>query len=358
MKNSWWWLSLLGIWGCSGEVDPSQGDPNRGPLASGAKLTGFAPVNGMCATFDNRQTYCWGKEGSTHARRAPELDAALLVGPGSQGEICGIDSKGSLSCTTAIDEPRAKKPGVESASQVSVGFFGGCAITDAGQVQCWALENQGLFCDGVGFSRDAWRNLELPSRAVQVDFSDNHGCAVTEDGRLFCFGSNSEGESGPAEDDCVLTPIEVPDIDDARQVALGMAHTCVLRDSGVVTCFGEGDMLGLGPKAPRRGSADVSGLRDVVSLESSRIATCALEKTGSLKCWGTSECGSLGISEDCGFTLVSEPTPVQAGMSFEAVGMADGLTCGLTDANELYCWGFSGWDGHAQGSPVPRRIGF
>jgi hypothetical protein len=344
MKSRWWWLSAVAVWGCSSEVDLGQADSGR-PPASGAALLSFAPVpSGMCALFDNHHAYCWGKEGSTLAQRTPTLDALRLAGPGSQGEICGVEEDGSVACSEAIQERRTPKLGVAQATDVSVGFFGGCALAEGGTLQCWAHEEQGLHC--AGFSRDEWLAMELPSPAVQVDYKDSHGCAVTKDGRLFCFGSNLSGESGQPESECVPTPTAVPGIDDAVEVALGMSDTCVRRKGGIVTCFGES------------GFADVPGLSGVVGIEASRIATCALESTGTLKCWGLSLCGSLGISEDCGSTNVPLPITVQQQLDIRAFGMSDGLTCVVADEGQITCWGFSDWDGQARGNPVPRRIVF
>jgi hypothetical protein len=345
MTNRWWWLGALGLWGCGADVDLGQADSGTGPLARGAALVSFAPVHfGMCALFDNDEAYCWGEEGSTLARRTPTLDAARLAGPGSQGEICGVEEDGTVACSEAIQERRTPKLGVARSTDVSVGFFGGCALGEGGKLHCWAHEEQAYHCED--FAREEWLALDLPSPAVQVDYKDSHGCAVTEDGRLFCFGSNLSGESGQLESDCVRTPTAVPGIDDAVEVALGMSHTCVRRTRGTVTCFGDSPV------------ADVPGLSGVVHIEASRIATCALESSGTLKCWGTSLCGALGISEECGSTQVPAPIAVQAQLDVSAFGMADGLTCAVVDGDYITCWGFSDWDSEARGSPVPRRIVF
>jgi len=361
MNHVWRLGWVLALTGCSGQVDLGSSEPSTIAVV-GAKLVQFAPVpRGMCALFDNHRAYCWGELGSTKAHRAPMLDAVVLAGAGSQGEICGIDEAGTVSCSLSRDEKRVNKLGVPPAVDVRVGFFGGCALDDAGQAHCWLGEGQ-TPCEGT--SNEDWLNLQLPSRAVDLDFEENHGCAVTEDGKLYCFGMNFSGESGqPRSSSCLGLPTEVPGLDDVEHVALGMEYSCALRRGGVVTCFGETTSLGNG-KVPRPAETepprmlDVPDLDGVVALKSSRIATCALESTGTLKCWGTSECGSLGISENCESTWVPYPIVVQSALNIRDFGMDDGLTCALTADDSVQCWGFSAWDGQARGNPVPRYIDF
>ena len=353
MNDRCWLAAVLALSGCSGNVDLGAADAPSKPLAEGAELVSFsrAPV-GMCALFDDERAYCWGKEGSPLAHRAPELDAVQLAGGGSSEEICGIERDGSLACSDSIDKRRSKKLGVTGAAKVSVGSGGGCALTADGHLQCWE-HPEPSYCTTT--ANQDWLAVELPSPAVQVDYNEKHGCAVTADGRLYCFGANHSGQSGqPPESECVFEPTAVPDIEDAVQVALGMEHTCVLRSSDKVTCFGHPEVLGDG-QAHR---VDMRGLSGVVSLKASRIATCALESTGTLKCWGTSSCGSLGIFEECGSTHVVAPLIVQGALEIQDFGMDDGLVCALTSTQQIKCWGFSGWQGQALGSPVPRRIVF
>lgn len=355
MKQVWGWVAVLSVFGCSGQVDLGAAEASN-ISRLGADLVEFAAVpSGMCALFDDERAYCWGREGSMDARRAPQLDAARLAGPGSQGEICGIDGEGGVSCSTAIGEKRATKLGLSPAKGVSVGFFGGCALAENGDVQCWSADSP---CPGT--TSDQWLHMVLPRPATQVSFGESHGCAVTEDGALFCFGQNFNGQSGqPSAIDCVGVPQPVPGLDHVLQVATGMEHTCALHENGKVSCFGsEQNLGGAEMNVGNPAVVDVPGLDGVVAIKSSRIATCALESSGTLKCWGLSQCGSLGVSEDCESTLVPQPIAVQGQLDIQDFGMADGMTCALTRQGDVQCWGFTLWNGSAHGDPTPRFVAF
>jgi hypothetical protein len=193
------------------------------------------------------------------------------------------------------------------------------------------------------------RPIHLPSPAIEARCNDDRGCAVTEDGRLFCF----EAERSAAG--CTADFQEVPGINDASAVSLTMDEVCVLHRDGSVDCV-KSEAGSLRPDL--RALTKVEGLSGIVQLQSSRIATCGLAVSGQLSCWGLSECGSLGLSEGCGFTQVPAPIAVQQDIQTRLFGLADGLSCALDASDHVWCWGYSNWNGVAEGSPLPRRIEF
>ena len=86
----------------------------------------------------------------------------------------------------------------------------------------------------------------------------------------------------------------------------------------------------------------------MIAIKSSRVATCVLERGGTLKCWGSNQCGSLGISDNCLGTHVYEPTVVHGELEIEDFGLDDDIACALTRAAGIQCWGLLGSDGHTQ----------
>lgn len=342
MKHLVWMLGALGLVGCSGSVDLGEAAPPGPGTALGSPLQRFAAVpQGMCGLLEDRRAYCWGREGSTEAHRFANLDGVALSADTAGQQVCAVRADGVLACASEYVASLVPRLGVTDAVDVSLGGRRTCTLGADGTVRHWADE---LCHDDEGDPRA----VRLPSPAVAVTCVDDGGCAVTEDGRLFCLDVDRSNF-------CAGDFQEVPGVNDAAGVTLTMDETCVLHRDGTVSCARTTPGL-LRPDLGALGKVD--GLSGVVELSSSRIGTCGLSRSGTLKCWGTSQCGSFGISEGCGFTEVPAPIAVQQDIETRRFGMSDGLTCSLDASGDVWCWGFSDWNGTAQGGPLARRIQF
>ena len=92
----------------------------------------------------------------------------------------------------------------------------------------------------------------------QLTAGDGHTCAVFSDGGVKCWGLNSDGQLGLGDTfsrgdgtDEMGEHLATVDLEPGWrviQVAAGGAHTCALRDTGEVKCWGQGTygQLGLG----------------------------------------------------------------------------------------------------------------
>jgi alpha-tubulin suppressor-like RCC1 family protein len=78
----------------------------------------------------------------------------------------------------------------------------------------------------------------------QLALGDQHTCALRDDGRVLCWGLNDSGQLGHNTNVGTVAPNVTPTLVDStdlgvvRQLALGVFHTCVLRDDGRVLCWG------------------------------------------------------------------------------------------------------------------------
>ncbi len=148
-------------------------------------------------------------------------------------------------------------------------------------------------------------------------------------------------EAGP---DVIDPPDPVPTI------YAGASHTCHLRLSGEVICWGDGqfgklgygneDNIGDDETPASVGVVDVGGTP--VALIANGAATCALLDDQSVKCWGFAMGGQLGygnadpIGDD---ELPSSVGSIDVGGAVAQVSGKLDHACALRTDGEVVCWG-------------------
>jgi alpha-tubulin suppressor-like RCC1 family protein len=202
----------------------------------------------------------------------------------------------------------------------------------------------------------------------QLTAGYGHTCAVFSDGSVKCWGRNSDGQlgledtfsrgDGPQEMGAALTPIELGAGWRVIQVAAGGAHTCALRDTGEVKCWGQGTygQLGLGgteskgdddgEMGEQLSTVDLGVGWRVIQIAAGGAHTCALRDTGEVKCWGSNAYGELGqgSTENQGdnYAEVAKLLPVELGEPALAVSAGMNYTCAVLESGEVKCWGRNG----------------
>jgi hypothetical protein len=147
-----------------------------------------------------------------------------------------------------------------------------------------------------------------------------------------------------------------------RQLAVGERHVCALRGDGAIYCAGDNaeGQLGTGIlSAAQPVAVRATELSDfpVASVHAGRQFTCVRDTAGMLFCLGDNgnrELGTLAVS-------ASTPTRVAAVVpALRSVSLGNTHGCGITAANEVYCWGDSdegqGGTGVAPGSHSPELV--
>jgi alpha-tubulin suppressor-like RCC1 family protein len=164
-----------------------------------------------------------------------------------------------------------------------------------------------------------------------VATSSTHSCAVRQSGTVACWGRNDEYQLGDGTKNRRTTPVDAPLFgSDIKMLAAGIFHTCALTRTGTVRCSG----AGLSTTTPK----EVSGLGDGVRMvAASRSAACALTAAGGVKCWGSNFDGVLGDG-----TTSHRGTPVDVvGLqsNVRAIGMQHFHACALMENGQIKCWG-------------------
>lgn len=256
------------------------------------------------------------------------------------------------------------------AIQVATGGLHSCALVDGGEVWCWGGGEHGYLGSGntadIGDNEppDAAGAVALGGAALQIDSSYEHTCAVLQEGQVRCWGVGEGGRLGYGNTDDVgddETPLAVAPVDiggDAVAVAVGFTHSCALRTTGDVVCWGENDSgtLGYGHAEPigddeapaAAGPVSLGGA--VVQIAAGGLNTCALLEGGLVRCWGDNAFGQLGlghqdiVGDD---ELPSAVEPIDLGGPAAQVVVGDGgQACAWMENGTVVCWGNGLLTGH------------
>jgi alpha-tubulin suppressor-like RCC1 family protein len=306
--------------------------------------------------------------------------------------VCVIPTDGSLSCWGSNSEgqiaysasQRRVNGGTSAVVRVEVGGYvrkvtGGGAhtcvvIADNGRVRCWGLNDNGQL--GLGHKNDLGDEPgELPSAnvpvgapAVEIAAGGHHTCALVEGGKVRCWGHGGNGElcsgsiasRGDHEDE--MPPADISGISTATQIVAGAEHTCVLLGDGTVRCWGQSNCGQVGLLTRNRfgdvaeelvpPEVDVGG--KVLQLAAGGNFTCALMEGGAVRCWGCNYQGQLGYghTEGIGNQPGEMPPPdVEFGGRATQVVAGAAHVCVLLDTKKVRCWG----DGHSGQLGVGER---
>ncbi|MFT4623083.1 MAG: alpha-tubulin suppressor-like RCC1 family protein [Myxococcota bacterium] len=282
------------------------------------------------------------------------LAGPVVAGAGHSCTIVGGAALcwGGLSDVAARrgDVPTTPRPvrieGVHTAAGIAAG--GGtrsCAITEAGQVQCWSL--------GVAPATLPLTNI------TQVSVGDRHACAVDGAGQAWCWGDNHRGQLGDGTTTASEQPVAVPGIADAAHIAAGWYHTCAVLRTGRVTCWGDDShgQLGHGHQGELVPSPTPAlYLEDAAKVYAGQFHTCALRRAGALVCWGSNLSGQLGDGTRDSASVVTAVRGID-----DAVALSVGMdfACAIRAGGQLVCWGSN--ERGQQGQPdskdglLPRR---
>lgn len=285
---------------------------------------------------------------ATDARRdaIPAFDASDAAYPQSGPDASGI-------CTGC------------SVTQLALGASHSCALMSTGVVACWGENSLGQLGDGNGGGPQCSpvrtcgaRYSSYPVRvsgltdAVAIGAGTFHTCAIRATGQILCWGL-TEGPSGWTK--VTPTPVAVAGIGDAVNVGGGVGHNCIARASGKITCHGASNYGKLG--AP---SIDlpptVTGVAGAVQVVGGRDHSCARLGGGAVQCWGNNGNGGLGdgLGGAGGTTAVAVMGLTDAIhiSATAAYGDGEANTCAARSTGEVACWGKGGCVGANPLAPV------
>jgi alpha-tubulin suppressor-like RCC1 family protein len=355
-------------------ADGQLGDGTLTPHSSGAAVPGLPDAVAIsagdrhtCAVRRAGQVVCWGADdtgqlgdGGGPDRLAPAPvpgvanATAVAAGAGfscallaDQSVLCwGDDRDGEIGDGATSAVPRAPTAVMGLAGARALAGFAqhACAIRADGSLACWGSNTSGQLGDGTLVNRSAATPVPGLSGVTAVAGGLSHTCALSDAG-LSCWGSNSQGQLGVDTGTSatpITTPMAVPLVVGPIAVAAGAQHTCAVRGTGQVLCWGqngsgqlgEGSMSSLGEPVP------VTGLDTGLAVAAGTTFSCATTMDGAVFCWGDDHDGELGTGRD-----VVQPQPITLDLPAGPVATGGAHTCavdseaGVAGGLAFSCWG-------------------
>ena len=272
----------------------------------------------------------------------------------------------ALVVVTAFLAPPAQPAFAATASAISTGGRHTCAVTTAGGLECWGLNEQGQLGDGTTTQRATRAGVTgLTTGVAAVSAGASHTCILTTSGGLECWGNNISWQLGSRDSRPIrTTPLDVTGLTSGvTAVSAGLFHTCALTTAGGLKCWGfnfdgqVGDGIAFGFLSPT--PVDVIGLTSgVTAVSAGSSHNCAVTTAGGIKCWGWNDFGQLGDG-----TSTARDSPVDVvGLTQGVSAVSAGLrhTCAVTTSGRLKCWGWNDsgqlGDGTTIGSAAPVGV--
>jgi alpha-tubulin suppressor-like RCC1 family protein len=354
-------ITREGVAACWGSNSQGQIGDDTTPIALVPRKVGvLGPVERIavggahvCATTRADGTlYCWGdnQHGQLGVASAPESSPVPLLAFGfSTNMLTGVIA-------------------------IAAGRNHTCAIVD-GAALCWGQDDQGQLGNG-SVGEDDFTTPQAVVRGNQAMVRDAaaivagaaHTCMLTRDRTVECWGRNAYGQLGRADGGApanAASAAPVSGLSDVDAIAAGTFHTCAL-SGGAVYCWGQNGSGQLGGSSttssgdPRTFDSTpraVPELSGITRIAAGSAATCAIDQSGKLYCWGTSHNGELGVLSD----QPSQPVAI-AVEPVATVSMGLFHVCVQLVAGPVECWGSdsAGQLGDEQSTnqplPLPRKL--
>jgi alpha-tubulin suppressor-like RCC1 family protein len=195
--------------------------------------------------------------------------------------------------------------------------------------------------------------VALPGLAnvKQIAGSGNFWCALLSTGGVQCWGNNMYGQLGNGTTSSPMAqpsgPVAVTGVTNAVQIVAGSNFACALDNTGTVKCWGANSNGELGNGTTTSSSTPVVVGQGFSKLASGFSFTCGIYTSGGVGCWGSNSNGQLGTGTTTNMTSPSNVVGLNATVNLVAGAMH---TCAQRADGTVRCWGLNGWGQLGNGS--------
>ena len=263
-------------------------------------------------------------------------------------------------------------------SQVAAGLGHTCALFTNGEVSCWGhagsggrlgdgdYERRKHFAELLGLTPDVGDDetpasvarIDLGGSAIQLAAGYHFTCALLASGDVRCWGTGYNGAIGQIATSTVGAaekPASVPPVDlggPAAFLAAGTSHSCAIMRTGEVRCWGRGsggvlgygDTEDVGDDETPASAGSVALSERAVHLSVSETHSCAVLSSGAVQCWGDDFARQLSgetVQPNAGDGPGAVHPALDLGARVTRVAAGNGYTCALLADGAVRCWGVS-----------------
>ena len=263
--------------------------------------------------------------------------------------------------------------GTKTCTRLAISPSGGCMVTKTGSVRCWGRNHWGQLGIGDRYDDDGTiRTIAGFSKVRAVTAGQAHRCALKTDGSVWCWGANDRGQvgNGKRPHDYVntpagvtpialekaaklaaeVTPVRVAGIGPAVDIGATDNGTCAVMKSGAVRCWGENGrgeagqwVHGVAAKDAVLMPAGVTGVHDVDTIAAGARSSCVRTMAGAVWCWGDRAHGALGDGRHPGNSTAFSAIPVRVlgDGKMSATWAGADSACMSRPNGQLRCWGIN-----------------
>jgi hypothetical protein len=217
-----------------------------------------------------------------------------------------------------------------------------CGLSSQGELFCWT--------DGL----TAFPAPAAPGFQFTEVGTSGHLCGLVASGAAYCWGANGDGQLGDGSTTDRTAPTLVSGGLTFAHLTVGNLYTCGVTPGGAAYCWGANSNgeLGNGTTQPSPVPVAVSGGHSFSQLSAGRISTgstCGVTSAQEAWCWGANNDGQLGTGDSLPSTT---PRQVIGGVNFQSISVSNFQTCGVSSAQTAYCWGPNVYGGLGDGTLV------